>query len=930
MNKFISEIVITVMVLAVLAAFSAPVSASGNPGSGCPVELQHYGQINGSIYSDYETHMVYSGTPENPGLLTRTFQNVPSGIKIAKFYTGFWQGSPGKGGVFNIEIKDGDDVVQHQTIDYQSCDPCSGGPCGCYPFAPQNDTTRCDSLRWAGNVPPNPDPLPDDIHGRITGCGVQFISLNVTPYITPGDNTITVRMWSDWDACPGWDRTYITALLVVYENTSMPMMTYFIDEGAAYIESGSGCDGCGNSPDASFYFNGSILADSTNMTYEVLGWPHVLKACTDDDPNAYTELNGNDIGCPDYEQPGYYGMYLRYDDVPVSYMNQTGTTNLMEYHSPTGIYMRGNVAWLKVSGPGVNLVPDGFEFPAAMRLEKDHTVNVTVKNRGNVAAGAFNVCLYVDGVPNGTERVTGLAGGADTTVSFTVNLPYDCYEFKAVVDCDSEVMELDESDNEATEDYQVGYVIVVDGNSGFDALLDEVTNGDLPAGSVVNVGGTYYIQNLDIENCAGHGIQIENTNVPFVIHDCRVHDCSSGSSTTSAVYLHNLVDGKVNDSTLEDSQTGMRLQNCSHVDIDNNTVQNNNAYGIDVYMGTMPTVDSEFINITGNRVIGGSFCMELLGDNCIVRDNTMRDSTNSDYAVYVFGNDSKICNNIIRDNAGYGLKLLDAPETPCLRNYVYWNNFTNNKGGATPQGYDSGTTNIWNSPKCGGYPYGAVYTNYTGNYWDDHTAPDNNGDGIVDTAYALDGGAGAEDSYPLVTLPWTFDIPIYSGKNLIAIPLIQDDPTLAAVFGDNPVNWDKVWRYIPGVGYKYSQYYNGVWYDAVDVEPIEPEVGYEYERKGADYTLTIVGTRYTGTISTPIYNGKNLIGYVNFTNTGLSTFNSPVNWDKVWRYIPGVGYKYSQYYNGVWYDAVDVEPIEVGVGYEYERKGTQYDWIYEA
>jgi len=175
-----------------------------------------------------------------------------------------------------------------------------------------------------------------------------------------------------------------------------------------------------------------------------------------------------------------------------------------------------------------------------------------------------------------------------------------------------------------------------------------------------------------------------------------------------------------------------------------------------------------------------------------------------------------------------------------------------------------------------------------------------------------------------------FDIPIYNGKNLIAIPLIQDDPTLDAVFGDDPVNWDKVWRYIHGIGYKYSQYYNGVWYDAMDVEPIEPEVGYEYGRKGADYTLTIVGTRCTGTISTPIYNGKNLLGYVNFANTDLSTFNSPVNWDKVWRYIPGVGYKYSQYYNGVWYDAVDVEPIEVGVGYEYERKGTQYDWIYET
>jgi len=59
-----------------------------------------------------------------------------------------------------------------------------------------------------------------------------------------------------------------------------------------------------------------------------------------------------------------------------------------------------------------------------------------------------------------------------------------------------------------------------------------------------------------------------------------------------------------------------------------------------------------------------------------------------------------------------------------------------------------------------------------------------------------------------------FEIPIYSGKNLIAIPLIQDDPTLDAMFGDNPVNWDRVYRYISGE-YKSAYYYDGSWYGSV-------------------------------------------------------------------------------------------------------------------
>jgi len=179
-----------------------------------------------------------------------------------------------------------------------------------------------------------------------------------------------------------------------------------------------------------------------------------------------------------------------------------------------------------------------------------------------------------------------------------------------------------------------------------------------------------------------------------------------------------------------------------------------------------------------------------------------------------------------------------------------------------------------------------------------------------------------------------FDILIYNGKNLIAIPLIQDDTSLDAVFGDDPVHDDIVYRYINGVGYKAAQYWEGYgWYgQVIDVEPIEPEVGYEYHREGADYTLTLIGTRCTGTISTPIYNGINLIGYVSLTETDLSTFNSPVHDDIVYRYINGVGYKAAQYWEGYgWYgQVIDVEPIEPGVGYEYHREGADYDWTYDA
>ena len=177
-----------------------------------------------------------------------------------------------------------------------------------------------------------------------------------------------------------------------------------------------------------------------------------------------------------------------------------------------------------------------------------------------------------------------------------------------------------------------------------------------------------------------------------------------------------------------------------------------------------------------------------------------------------------------------------------------------------------------------------------------------------------------------------FDIPIYNGKNLIAIPLIQDDPTLDGVFGDDPANGDKVRRYNNSLAsFKTATYWNGWVGHVSEVEPIEPEVGYEYVRNDIDYILTVVGTRCTGTISTPIYNGENLIGYVNFTNTDVSTFNSPVNGDKLRRYNNSLAsYWTTTYWNGWVGHVSEVEPVEVGVGYEYARNGDHYDWVYEA
>ena len=185
-----------------------------------------------------------------------------------------------------------------------------------------------------------------------------------------------------------------------------------------------------------------------------------------------------------------------------------------------------------------------------------------------------------------------------------------------------------------------------------------------------------------------------------------------------------------------------------------------------------------------------------------------------------------------------------------------------------------------------------------------------------------------------------FDIPISKNnndpKNLFSIPLNPSDTMLVEVIGEDAANGDKVFRYVNGEGPKSATYYNGIWYGASDVEPIEPGVGYEYGRWGGDAFIITNGGQLPNSMSTTIYgelstgDPKNLIGYASFNVKDLSSAfdGHPVNGDKVYRYVNGEGPKSATYFNGVWYGASDVNPIEPGIGYEYSRVGTTFHWTY--
>jgi len=94
-------------------------------------------------------------------------------------------------------------------------------------------------------------------------------------------------------------------------------------------------------------------------------------------------------------------------------------------------------------------------------------------------------------------------------------------------------------------------------------------------------------------------------------------------------------------------------------------------------------------------------------------------------------------NRINGTDLDYGIRI----ESGADRNII-WNNTLIDNNAYACQAHDDGANNRWNTS---GSPHGY------GNYWSDWTAPDGNGDGIVDNPYDIDGTASTNDSYPLTT-----------------------------------------------------------------------------------------------------------------------------------------------------------------------------------
>jgi parallel beta-helix repeat protein len=178
------------------------------------------------------------------------------------------------------------------------------------------------------------------------------------------------------------------------------------------------------------------------------------------------------------------------------------------------------------------------------------------------------------------------------------------------------------------------------------------------------------------------------------------------------------------DNNIVENDYGIHIKHSSGNQIFTNNLQNNND-AISIHNESFASFISNN-NITQNQQIG--IYIDKLSNGHVIQKNTIIGNI---YGIIIKGisKSTTVRENIIKDN-NIGVNCIFFSDG----NRFFYNTFEDNNLNA----YDS-SIDRWDNNKIG-------------NYWDDYTGIDSDGDGIGDTPYPIPGGEN-EDRFPLM-YPW--------------------------------------------------------------------------------------------------------------------------------------------------------------------------------
>jgi parallel beta-helix repeat protein len=320
---------------------------------------------------------------------------------------------------------------------------------------------------------------------------------------------------------------------------------------------------------------------------------------------------------------------------------------------------------------------------------------------------------------------------------------------------------------------EIGDVITINADNVNITGFTIQKGGDSNKGIVINSEHSFISDNKFNEN--RYGISIEDTSNHIIkenifhYHRSRcirainshnnivVNNRFATNTDFPVIYFKECNFSIISNNYFSLTGTGIYLSICNNLTISNNTLVSdtfNDAFLFkDIHYCTISNnnilswsrgiwleycnYNNIYDNIISNNYYDGIYSRQNNNYN-IISNNIISNNDNGIY-LYDTSKGNVICyNNISSNFRGINIKY----DSSCDNNTIYHNYFNNNA-----DAFD-GCSNLWNLS----YPSG-------GNYWNDYTGEDSDGDGIGDTPLNISGGTGNKDYFPLM-YPWGEQRPV--------------------------------------------------------------------------------------------------------------------------------------------------------------------------